>query len=141
VSMTAILDNFAVKVDLTAMGQARDAEFEGMLDEFRAAGEMHVYEGSFAGAWEGYGPFYDLIWKMKAGGYPKPEIVPMDSYFIETALEQYGGHIGYKVRYHLHAEIAEWQRRPSGSRFKGSLPSVSRGHCLRATPPMLHRPG
>jgi predicted acetyltransferase len=64
--------------------------------------------------WEGYGPFYDLISKMKAGGYPKPEIVPMDSYFIETdgrilgeifirhrlsaALGQYGGHIGYKVR-------------------------------------------
>ena len=45
---------------------------------------------------------------------PKPEIVPMDAYFIEidgrilgeifirrwlsAALEQYGGHIGYKVR-------------------------------------------
>ena len=114
VSMTAILDNFAAKVDLTAMAQARDAEFAEMLDEFRAAGEMHVYEGSFAVAWEGYGPFYDLISKMKAGGYPKPEIVPMDSYFIETdgrilgeifirhrlsaALGQYGGHIGYKVR-------------------------------------------
>jgi predicted acetyltransferase len=114
VSMAAILDNFAVKVDLTAMAQARDAEFAEMLDEFRTAGEMHVYEGSFAVAWEGYGPFYDLISRMKAGGHPKPEIVPMDSYFIESggrilgeifirhrlsaALEQYGGHIGYKVR-------------------------------------------
>jgi hypothetical protein len=53
VSMTAILDNFAAKVDLTAMAQARDAEFAEMLDEFRAAGEMHVYEGSFAVAWVG----------------------------------------------------------------------------------------
>jgi predicted acetyltransferase len=51
---------------------------------------------------------------MKAGGYPRPDIVPMDSYFIEAEgrilgelyirhrlsprLEQVGGHVGYKVR-------------------------------------------
>ena len=112
--MTTISNNFAAKVVLTPMAPGRDTEFAEMLDEFRAAGETHVYEGNFAVAWEGYGPFYDLISKMKAGGYPKPEIVRMDSYFIETegrilgeifirhrlsaALEQYGGHIGYKVR-------------------------------------------
>lgn len=112
--MTTISDDFAAKVVLVPMTGGRDAEFAEMLDEFRAAGETHVYEGNFAVAWEGYGPFYDLISKMKAGGYPTPEIVPMDSYFIETegkilgeifirhrlsaALEQYGGHIGYKVR-------------------------------------------
>jgi predicted acetyltransferase len=112
--MTTISDNFAVKVVLTPMAPGRDAEFAKMLDEFRSAGETHVYEGNFAVAWEGYGPFYELIAKMKTGGYPRPEIVPMDSYFIETggrilgeifirhrlspALEQYGGHIGYKVR-------------------------------------------
>lgn len=96
------------------MVPGRDHEFAEMLCEFRAAGETHVYEGSFVIAWEGYGAFYDLLSKMKAGGYPKPEIVPMDSYFIEfdgkilgeifirhrlsSALERYGGHIGYKVR-------------------------------------------
>jgi predicted acetyltransferase len=112
--MTTISGNFAVMVVLTPMAPGRDAEFAEMLDEFRAAGETHIYEGNFAVAWEGYGRFYDLISKMKAGGYPKPDIVPMDSYFIETegrilgeifirrrlsaALEQYGGHIGYKVR-------------------------------------------
>ena len=111
--MTTISDNFAAKVVLAPMAPGRDAEFAEMLDEFRAAGEAHVYEGNFGVAWEGYGPFYDLISKMKAGGYPRPEIVPMDSFFIETdegrilgkifirhrlsaALEQYGGHIGYK---------------------------------------------
>jgi predicted acetyltransferase len=115
VSMTAILDNFAAKVDLTAMAQARDAEFAEMLDEFRAAGEMHVYEGSFAVAWVGgLRAFLRPDLENESGGYPKPEIVPMDAYFIETggrilgeifirhrlsaALEQYGGHIGYKVR-------------------------------------------
>lgn len=112
--MTTISHNFAAKVVLALMTPGRDAEFAQMLDEFRAAGETHVYEGNFAVAWDGYGPFYDLISKMKAGGYPRPEIVPMDSYFIESdgrilgeifirhrlsaALEQYGGHIGYKVR-------------------------------------------
>ena len=113
--MTTISDNFAAKVVLAPMAPGRDAEFAEMLDEFRGAGEAHVYEGNFAVAWEGYGRFYDLISKMKAGGYPKPEIVPMDPFFIETdegrilgeifirhrlsaALEQYGGHIGYKVR-------------------------------------------
>lgn len=106
--------NLAAKLVLTPMAPGRDAEFLGMLDEFRAAGETHVYEGNFSAAWDGYGPFYDLLSKMKAGGYPRPEIVPMDSYFIEmegrilgetfirhrlsAALEQYGGHIGYKVR-------------------------------------------
>ncbi len=51
---------------------------------------------------------------MEAGGYPTPEIVPMDSYFIEEEgrilgemyirhqlsprLERVGGPIGYKVR-------------------------------------------
>ena len=112
--MSTISTNFAANVVLTPMAPGRDAEFADMLDEFRAAGETQVYEGNFAVAWDGYGPFYDLISKMKAGGYPKPEFVPMDSYFIETdgrilgeifirhrltaALEQYGGHIGYKVR-------------------------------------------
>jgi predicted acetyltransferase len=112
--MTTISENFDAKVVLTPMAPGRDAEFAEMLDEFRAAGEAHVYEGAFAVAWEGYARFYDLISKMKAGGFPKPEIVPMDSYFIEAggrilgeifirhrlspALEQYGGHIGYKVR-------------------------------------------
>ena len=113
--MTTISDNFAANVVLAPMAPGRDAEFAEMLDEFRGAGEAHVYEGNFAVAWEGYGPFYDLISKMKAGGYPKPEIVPMDPFFIETdegrilgeifirhrlsaALEQYGGHVGYKVR-------------------------------------------
>jgi predicted acetyltransferase len=112
--MTTISNNFAAKLVLTPMAPGRDAEFGEMLDEFRAAGETHVYEGNLVVAWEGYGPFYDLISKMKVGGYPKPEIVPMDSYFIEiegrilgeifvrhrlsAALEQYGGHIGYKVR-------------------------------------------
>jgi predicted acetyltransferase len=113
-TMTTISDNFAPKVVLTPMAPGRDAEFAEMLDEFRAAGETHVYEGNFAVAWEGYGPFYDLISKMKRGGYPHPEIVPMEPYFIEmerkmlgeifirhrlsASLEQYGGHIGYKVR-------------------------------------------
>ncbi|MGA2119313.1 MAG: GNAT family N-acetyltransferase [Bryobacteraceae bacterium] len=112
--MTTISNDLAAKLVLTPMAPERDAEFGEMLDEFRAAGETHVYEGDFAVAWRGYGPFYDLISKMKAGGYPKPEIVPMDSYFIEiegrifgeifirhrlsAALEHYGGHIGYKVR-------------------------------------------
>lgn len=85
-----------------------------MLDEFRAAGEMDVYSGSFAIAWQGYAGFYALLSQMKKGGFPAPDIVPMDSYFIEAdaqilgeiyirhrlsaRLEKMGGHIGYKVR-------------------------------------------
>jgi predicted acetyltransferase len=96
------------------MAPGRDAEFSEMLEEFRAAGEYHVYDGNFAIAWQGYAGFYDLLSRMKAGGYPRPDIVPMDSYFIESDgqilgevyirrglnphLEQIGGHIGYKVR-------------------------------------------
>ena len=55
-----------------------------MLDEFRAAGEFHVYDGNFAIAWQGYAGFDDLLSRMKMGGYPRPDIVPMDSYFIES---------------------------------------------------------
>ena len=85
-----------------------------MLQEFRAAGELHVYDGNFAIAWEGYAGLYELLSRMKRGGYPRPEIVPMDAYFIETGgqilgelfirhrlnpqLLQIGGHVGYKVR-------------------------------------------
>ena len=85
-----------------------------MLDEFRASRELDVYRGVFAIAWEGYPAFYELISKMKLGGYPKPDFVPMDAYFIESdghilgevyvrhqltpRLEHVGGHIGYKVR-------------------------------------------
>jgi predicted acetyltransferase len=65
------------------MAPGRDAEFAAMLDEFRAAGELHVYAGSFPIAWQGYAGFYALLSQMKRGGYPTPEIVPMDSYFIE----------------------------------------------------------
>jgi predicted acetyltransferase len=96
------------------MAPGRDAEFAEMLDEFRASGELDVYRGVFATAWKGYAPFYELISKMKLGGYPEPNYVPMDAYFIESdgrilgevyirhqltpRLEQVGGHIGYKVR-------------------------------------------
>jgi hypothetical protein len=65
--MTTISDNFAAEVGLRPMASGRDAEFSEMLDEFRGADETHVCEGSFVVAWEGYGPFYDLISKMKAG--------------------------------------------------------------------------
>ena len=96
------------------MTPGRDTEFEEMLDEFRAAGEMSVYRGHHATAWQGYSAFYELLSRMKAGGYPTPDIVAMDSYFIESdgeilgelyirhglspQLEKVGGHIGYKVR-------------------------------------------
>lgn len=99
---------------LTPMSADRGAEFDAMLEEFRAAGEMHVYQGDFAVAWQGYAAFYELLSRMKAGGYPTPDIVPMDSYFIERGgrvlgdlyirprlsprLEKLGGHIGYRVR-------------------------------------------
>jgi predicted acetyltransferase len=96
------------------MSPGRDAEFEEMLAEYRAAGELDVYRGSHSIAWKGYAAFYELATRMKSGGYPTPEIVPMDSYFIEkdgrilgeiyirrrlsSRLEKIGGHIGYKVR-------------------------------------------
>jgi len=101
-------------IDLVEMAPGRDAEFAEMIEEFKAAGELHVYHGSFAAAWQGYAAYYDLLSKMKAGGYPQPDFVPMDSYFIESEgrilgevlvrlgltphLEKIGGHIGYKVR-------------------------------------------
>jgi predicted acetyltransferase len=103
-----------MKIVLTPMSPGRDSEFEDMLAEFRAAGETEVYKGHHAIAWQGYAAFYDLTSRMKSGGYPTPDIVPMDSYFIEAEgrmvgelyirhrlspqLEKIGGHIGYKVR-------------------------------------------
>lgn len=108
------LQDIAARVILTPMGPGRDAEFAEMLDEFRAAGELDVYKGDFAVAWQGYSDFCSLLSQMKRGGYPRPDIVPMDSYFIEAEgrmlgelyirhrltphLEQIGGHAGYKVR-------------------------------------------
>ena len=104
----------AARIVLTPMEAGRDEEFAKMLDEFRAAGELDVYSGSFAVAWDGYAGFFELLTRMKQGSYPTPEIVPMDSYFIEAhgqmlgevfirhrlseKLEKMGGHIGYKVR-------------------------------------------
>jgi predicted acetyltransferase len=103
-----------MEIVLTPMSPGRDAEFTEMLAEFRAAGETDVYKGQHAIAWQGYAAFYDLISRMKTGGYPTPDIVPMDSYFIEAEgrilgelyirhrlsprLEKICGHIGYKVR-------------------------------------------
>ncbi len=102
------------RVVLTPMKHGRDAEFAAMLDEYRAAGETSVYTGRQVNAWEGYAAFYELLSRMKRGGYPTPDIVPMDSYFIEAdgrilgeiyirrrlspRLEKIGGHVGYKVR-------------------------------------------
>ena len=102
------------QIVLTPMSPGRDVEFEEMLAEFRAAGELDVYKGPHAIAWKGYAAFYELVSRMRLGGHPTPEIVPMDSYFIEKEgqilgelsirhrlsprLEKIGGHIGYKVR-------------------------------------------
>jgi predicted acetyltransferase len=96
------------------MTPGRDEQFAAMLEEFRAAGEMNVYRGNQAVAWSGYSAYYDLLSRMKHGGYPTVDIVPMDSYFIEEngqilgelfvrhrlsdQLEKVGGHIGYRVR-------------------------------------------
>jgi predicted acetyltransferase len=104
----------AAQITLTPMTPGRDEEFTEMLEEFRAAGEYHVYDGTFAIAWDGYAGFYELLSRMRNGGYPRPDIVPMDSYFIESQgnilgevyirrrltplLERIGGHVGYKVR-------------------------------------------
>jgi len=104
----------SARVSLIPMSSGRDEEFAQMLDEFRDAGELDIYKGQFAVAWKGNEAFYTLLSRMKAGGYPTPEIVPMDSYFIQAEgrilgelyirhrlsprLEQVGGHIGYKVR-------------------------------------------
>jgi predicted acetyltransferase len=103
-----------MEIVLTAMTPDRGAEFDAMLEEFRSAGETNVYPGDFSVAWQGYAPFYELLSRMKNGGYPTPGIVPMDSYFIESdgrvlgdlfirhrlspRLEKFGGHVGYKVR-------------------------------------------
>ncbi len=99
---------------LTPMTAGRDREFTEMLDEFRAAGEHHVYRGLHEVAWEGYPAFLELMSRMKKGGYPTPDVVPTDAYFIEDegrilgevyirhrltpSLERVGGNIGYKVR-------------------------------------------
>jgi len=107
-------DQLDSNITLTTMAPGRDREFAEMLEEFRAAGELDVYSGTFAVAWEGYGSFHALLSRMKADGFPTPEFVPMDSYFIEANgrilgeiyirhrltphLENIGGHIGYKVR-------------------------------------------
>jgi hypothetical protein len=80
-----------MQIVLTPMGPGRGAEFDAMLEEFRAAGETHVYQGDFAVAWQGYSAFYELLSRMKAGGYPTPDIVPMDSYFIERGGRVLGG--------------------------------------------------
>jgi predicted acetyltransferase len=103
-----------VEIVLISMLPGRDAEFDEMLAEFRSAKETDVYKGHHAIAWKGYSAFYELLVRMKSGGYPTPEIVPMDSYFIEEKgrilgelyirhwlspqLEKIGGHVGYKVR-------------------------------------------
>lgn len=102
------------RIVLKPMTASRGAEFDAMLDEFRRAGEAHVYAGLFEKAWEGYASFYAMLQCMKNGDYPMPGIVPMDAYFIEAdgrmlgevyirhrlspRLELIGGHIGYKVR-------------------------------------------
>jgi predicted acetyltransferase len=103
-----------MNIVLTPMSPGRGAEFDAMLTEYRAAGEANVYQGDFAIAWQGYAAFYELLSRMKNGGYPTPDIVPMDSYFIErdgrilgdiyirprlsARLEKFGGNIGYRVR-------------------------------------------
>lgn len=107
-------DGLASRIRLVPMTEGRDEEFAAMLDEFRTAGELHVYAGNFAIAWDGYAKFYALLSQMKQGGFPTPDIVPMDAYFIQAdggmlgevyirhglspRLEKMGGHIGYKVR-------------------------------------------
>ncbi len=109
-----ISDQSSPQIVLVPMVSGRDEEFAQMLEEFRAAGEFDVYKGDLAVAWKGYSAFYELLSRMKLGGYPRPEIVPMDSYFIEEEgrmlgelyirhrlsprLEQVGGHVGYKVK-------------------------------------------
>jgi predicted acetyltransferase len=113
-STLAPTETSADRIVIRPMAPGRDSEFEEMLEEFRAAGETDVYKGHQSIAWQGYAAYYELLAKMRLGGYPTPDIVAMDSYFIEVngrmagelfirrrlspRLENIGGHVGYKVR-------------------------------------------
>ena len=88
--------------------------FEEMLEDFRRAGEAHVFVGIFAVALDGFQPYYVLLDRMRNGNYPEAHNVPMEPYglfvgedmvgelFIRRRLSahlrQRGGHIGYKIR-------------------------------------------
>ena len=109
-----IPERLSDRLHLVPIAPGRDQEFALMLDEFRAAGEPDAYSDDFAVAWEDYSALCDLLAKMKLGGFPRSDSVPMDSYFIETdgrilgdlyirhrlsaKLELLGGHISYMVR-------------------------------------------
>ena len=102
-----------MEIVLTPISPGRDAEFDAMLEEYRAAGEAHVYNHDLAVAWQSYSAFCEAVSRMQVGGYPRADVVPTDMYFIERDGRMCGqvsvrrrlppgmefrGHIGYMVR-------------------------------------------
>lgn len=99
---------------LVPVNAAYISDLKGMVDEYRNAAESNVYQGPHALALDDVPAFLELLQRMRSGGYPRPDIVPMESYFIASGeqiageiyirdrlsepLLQVGGHIGYKVR-------------------------------------------
>jgi predicted acetyltransferase len=101
-------------IRLEPLSEAHRAAFTEMLAEFGAHGDIGLYTGFYAVAWDGFDAYRTMLERLHAGGWPLPEVVPGDTLFImcgdrivgevflrfglTPALEEDGGNVGYHIR-------------------------------------------
>jgi predicted acetyltransferase/ribosomal protein S18 acetylase RimI-like enzyme len=101
-------------VALSPMLPEHAERFSRMLAEFRAHGEVGLYTGFYAAAWDGYEAYRETVRRVCAGGWPFAEVVPGAVFFVMAGdeivgelylrfgltdeLERDGGNVGYQSR-------------------------------------------
>ena len=90
------------------------SRFDDMLADYREHADFGLYTGWYDVAWQGYDAYRAMLARLERGGWPFPEVVPGETYFLvddarivgevylrfglTPALERDGGNIGYQVR-------------------------------------------
>lgn len=85
-----------------------------MIAEYREHDEIGLYTGFYEEAWQGFAAYRTMLERLSAGGWPLPEVVPGETYFLmdgehivgeiylrfglTEVLLRDGGNIGYQIR-------------------------------------------
>ncbi|MFZ1017384.1 MAG: GNAT family N-acetyltransferase [Candidatus Cybelea sp.] len=103
-----------MSVRLSPLRAEHAARFQEMIAEYREHDEIGLYTGFYEEAWHGFDAYRTMLERLSAGGWPRPEIVPGETYFLmdgerivgeiylrfglTEVLERDGGNVGYQIR-------------------------------------------
>ncbi len=69
-------------IRLSPLSAEHATRFEEMLAEYKKHDEIGLYTGFYEEAWHGFDAYRTMLERLSAGGWPRPEIVSGQTYFV-----------------------------------------------------------